>query len=109
MESNIIQLAPTPTFDDWWALFPAEIRKGKKKCRQKWDAITGDGLDTKSLDKDSGVYVPMFHQATPEAITAGTKAWIARLPLNADYTIKDIQYEKRAQQFLNQGLWEDFL
>ncbi len=95
------------TFDDWWPMFPSELRTGKALCRTKWNAITGDGLDTKTKDKDSGLFVDLFLKDTPEAIIAGTKRWVDALPRAADYGYLDIQYQRRAPQFLNQGGWMD--
>ena len=106
--NTVVPLTQPATFADWWDLIPIELRTKRPLCELKWDKITGDGLDTKMLDKDAGVYVRLFLKATPEEIIEGTKIWRQRLKINADYSFhEDIRYERRASQFLNQGAWRD--
>ena len=108
MTTNVIPLHQPATFDDWWDIMPVELRQKRPVCESKWNDITGDGLETRTLDKDSGTYVSLFLKATPEEIIEGTRVWKKRLRMNPDFSYHEsIQYEPRAPQFLNQGRWMD--
>lgn len=75
-----IRQAPEPnSFDELWLHFPPFRRDKKALCRARWDAITGDGLQTRTLDKDSGQYVEIFLKATPEEIIAAAKHYDVRM------------------------------
>ena len=106
---NVVELKAGDRFEEFWKEFPYEIRKGKAVARQKWEAITGEGLDTKTLDRDSNSYVPLFLKATPEEILTGLRAWMKSLKINPDFSYHDdIKYEKRPAQWLNAGRWMDY-
>ena len=109
MPSHLHAVGTAPaTFEDWWQLFPSDLRQKKAVCEQKWKFITGEGLDTTTLDKDSGTYVPLFVKATPEEIIDGTRKWREQLKRQDFGFHPDIRYEPRAPQFLNQARWRDY-
>src|SRR5882672_1979316 len=75
------------TFEEFWRVFPR--RTHKPLARAKWDAITGAGLKTRTLDRDSGQYIEIFLQATPAAILDGAKRY-ARAQIDMKtYRLKD--------------------
>ena len=105
--AEIHKLPDQITFDDFWKRYPRKV--GKAIARAKWNQITGPGLKTRTLDRDSGQYVELDLQATPEEIMAGLKAWWNSIPMKADFT-KDIdeQYIPHPATWLNRGRWEDY-
>ena len=96
--------AAQATFEDFWQLFPASRRGSKPIAQAKWNAITNGGLATKAKDTDSGGYVEIFLQATPEEILAGLKTYIKQRTPKESYTV-DLTYFALATTFLNRGLW----
>jgi hypothetical protein len=105
MNSNVVPLPATATFDDFWRLYPKRV--GKVLAKAKWDAITGQGLDTRILDKDSGTYLHIRLQATAEEIIAGLKAYRSTL-YDSNYRLKtEEQFLPHCATWLNQGRWED--
>lgn len=98
------------TFDEFWLHFPAPRRGQKALCRAKWNAITNGGLKTRTLDKDSGQYVAIELQATPEEIIEGAKRYDAAMR-DASGTFgkykDDGKFCVSPAVWLNQGRWED--
>ncbi|MGI9292385.1 MAG: hypothetical protein ACR2PS_00255 [Pseudomonadales bacterium] len=90
-----------PAFDDVKNLWPSIYRGNVRVAQEKWDEITGEGLQTRVLDRDTGSYHDVFLKATPQEIYRGAKEY------TRDYKEKDgdLQYAKRFQNFLNGGLW----
>ena len=110
--TNVTQLhTATATFDDFWEACPYCRRIGKVKARAKWDAITGDGLKTRTLDRDSGQYMDIELKAAPETIIAGMKAYDRSLRKEGigswDYAVEP-RFILHPATFLNQGRWEDY-
>jgi hypothetical protein len=98
------------TFDEFWFAYPYPARRQKALARAKWEAITGAGLRTRMLDKDSNEYVEIFLQATPAEIVDGVKRYEDKMrkPGIGEYGYKDDgKYICGAAVFLNQGRWED--
>ena len=55
MSETVVQLRLAPTFNDFWKEYPKRV--GRPLAEAKWNAITGDGLKTRTLDRDSNTYV----------------------------------------------------
>lgn len=110
---NVVAMrqAPEPgTFDEFWQLYPYPRRIGKPLARAKWQAITNGGLRTRTLDKDSGQYVTIELQATPEEILAGLKRYDekCRKKGSGEYGYTDEgKFICHPATWLNQGRWED--
>lgn len=108
--NSVVQMprTETATFDDFWRAFPKRV--GKPLAKAKWDAITGDGLKTRTLDKDSGTYVEIELKATADEIVAGAKKYSATQIDRQTYRLKDDgKYTCQPATWLNQGRWMDLL
>lgn len=105
--------APSPgSFEEFWMAYPYPRRVGKAIAQAKWNAITGGGLSTRTLDRDSGTYVSIDLKATPEEILAGVKKYDAkcRKKGTGEFGYEDNgKYICHPSVFLNQGRWLDFL
>lgn len=104
-ESNVVSLRPEQDhFEEFWKLYPRKV--GKPLARAKWNAITGNGLKTRTLDKDSGTYVEIELHASPAEIIAGAKAY--REQQFVGFKLKDDgKFIAHPATWLNQGRWED--
>ena len=105
-----VPIRPAPaveaTFEQFWFLYPRKVDKAL--ARAKWDAITGDGLTTRTLDRDSGQYVVLALAATPAAILAGLRHYLASIPRKPNsYEYLEPQYIPHPATFLNRGRWMD--
>ena len=99
------QAAPA-TFEDFWSRYPKRV--GKPLAKAKWDAITGPGLETRTLDRDSNTYVDITLTATPEEILEGAKRYAKSQIDPQTYKLKDGgKYTLHPATFLNQGRWLD--
>lgn len=110
--NNVRNLFPTDTeaaqdrFDEFWKHFPKRV--GKPLARAKWNAITGPGLKTKTLDRDSGGYVEIELQATPEELIEGAKRYRSTQIDRQTYDLKDGgKFTCHPSTWLNQGRWMD--
>ena len=108
--TNVVKLpaAVPDLFEEFWQAYPRRI--GKALARAKWKAITGPGLKTRTLDKDSGTYVEIELRATPDEIIAGAKRYYQANRLNGtgQYGFKDGgRYLCQPAYWLNRGRWED--
>jgi len=104
------QMPEKDSFDEFWLFYPSVRRVQKALCRAKWNAITGPGLHTRMLDKDSGQFVDIFLQATPREIIDGAKRYADKMrDPNGKYGsyIDGGKYVVSPAVFLNQGRWED--
>lgn len=98
--------AATATFDEFWRTYPRKI--GKPLARAKWDAITNGGLQTRTLDKDSGQYVEINLQATPEELIEGARRYAKSQIDPQTFKVKDGgKFILHPATFLNQGRWLD--
>lgn len=107
---NVVKLNPQATFEDFWKACPRKV--GKPLTQAKWNAITNGGLKTKTLDRDSGEYVEIFVQATPEELVAAMKRYDKSLRSykhDGDYgSLKDDErFIPHPATWLNQGRWMD--
>lgn len=108
MSETVVQLRLAPTFNDFWKAYPKRV--GRPLAEAKWNAITGDGLKTRTLDRDSNTYVEIELKATPEEIIAGAKAYAASQIDRNTYRLKDDgKFTLQPATFLNQGRWMDFV
>ena len=112
---NVVAMRPVPeagSFDEFWQAYPFPRRVGKPLARAKWEAITGDGLKTRTLDRDSGQYVAIELSATPEEILAGLKKYDEKVRKSGtgEYGyLEDGKFVCHPSTFLNQGRWLDYL
>ena len=107
---NSEQIAPpkTASFDDFWKVYPKKV--GKPLAQAKWNAIINGGLKTRTLDRDSGQYVEIELQATPDEIIAGARRYYERnrKPGVGNYGfIDDGKFLLHPATFLNKGRWQD--
>lgn len=94
------------TFDEIWFAFPKPGRKDKPLCRAKYEAITGLGLQTNNLDRDSGGYQAVFLQATHEEILEGVLRYDDEMLDKQGAYGKYKPYVCNLSTFLNRGRWE---
>lgn len=94
-------------FEEFWKAYPRKV--GKPLARAKWNAITGEGLRTRTLDKDSGTYVEIELQASPDKIIEAAKRYrIANTKPNGWELRDEGQFICHAATWLNQGRFEDY-
>ncbi len=108
--ANIFSIAQPATaaasFDEFWRMYPRRV--GKPLARAKWEAITNGGLQTRTLDKDSGQFVEIELQATPEELIAGAKRYRDAQIDRTTFKLKDGgRFICHPATWLNQGRWED--
>lgn len=114
MSTNVVQLqTQMATFDDFWRLCPKKV--GKPIAEAKWRAITSpQGMMTRTLDRDSGLYIDIHLKATPEELIAGMKRYcMEQCPTSTWEEIaqgrarlKDGgKYTCHPSTWLNQGRW----
>lgn len=100
------------SFEAFWRQYPHPRRVGKAVAHAKWLAITGPGLSTRTLDRDSGTYVSIELKATPAEILEGLKKYDAkcRKKGTGEFGYEDDgRFICHPSVFLNQGRWLDFL
>jgi len=103
--TNVIKLQTEGvTFEDFWQRFPASRRGSKPLAMAKWKAITNGGLTTNMKDNDSGQFVEVFLEATPEEILAGLKEYIKQRTDPETYKV-ETKFFALASTFLNRGYW----
>ena len=93
-------------FEAFWKECPKRVDKALAKA--KWDKITGEGLKTRMLDRDSGMFVEIELKATPEELIAGMKRYYRTQFDRATYKIRDDgKYTMHPATWLNRGRWMD--
>jgi len=96
----------TATFEDFWQHYPRRV--GKPLAKAKFDAITGSGLETRTLDRDSNTYVEITLTATPDEILDGAKRYRKSQIDLQTYKLKDDgRFTCHPATWLNQGRWLD--
>ena len=109
--SNVVQMSQPQSdrFEEFWKEYPYPRRIGKMLCKAKWDAITGEGLRTRTFDRDASHYVEIYLQATPDEIIDGVKRYAANnLQGGSGYKFKDDgKFLCQPATWLNQGRWQD--
>lgn len=106
--NNVVQMpmVEADQFEDFWKRYPRRV--GKPLARAKWDAITGDGLQTRTLDKDSGQYVTIELKATPEELIAGADRYRKSQIDPQTFKLRDNgKFTCHPATWLNQGRWLD--
>lgn len=110
MRENVVRLfaEPAPSrFDEVWALWPNKAKK--PLARAKYEAILKGGYDTRTLDKDSGQYIPITLSATEDMIVAGVKKYLDTQLDRKTYRWKDEgRFIPMLSTWLNGGRYEDF-
>lgn len=111
---NVVRLfeeapAPAGDFEAIWRIWPNKAKKVLAKA--KYEAILRGGFRTRTLDKDSGQYVEIELDASPDDILAGVKAYLQsqRATGSGQFGYKDDgRFIPHLATFLNQGRWEDW-
>lgn len=94
-------------FAEFWKWYP--LKKARPKAMALFMAITGPGgYETKTLNKDSGSYIPIHLAATPDEIIEGAKRFWKSLPaVSATSYKRDTSFCPHPATWLNQGRWSD--
>lgn len=91
-------------FEEFWTNYPRKV--GKPLARAKFMAIVKGGFRTKTMDRDSGQYVEIELEATPEEILAGTKRYALSLIDRNTFKRKvEDKFIAHPATFLNRGGW----
>jgi hypothetical protein len=100
------QTATSAGFDACWTYYPNKTKKALAKAR--YEAVV-NGFKTRTLDKDSGMYVELELKASEAEIFAGVKAYVESQIDKRTFKMKDDgKYVPMFAVFLNQGRWMDF-
>jgi hypothetical protein len=106
--TNVVKLPVNGyAFDEFWEQCPRKA--GRALTRKKWEEIISEkGLQTHTLCRDSGKYVSIHLQATPQELIEGMKRYRKSQYDPNTYKLKDNgQYTLHPATWLNQGRWED--
>lgn len=116
--SNVVGLfaddfTPKPTkeiaatrFDECWKLWP--VKQGKMIAKAKYLAIL-KGCSSRTLEKDSGMFISLELHATEDEIVNGIKKYLASQVDKNTYRMKDDgKYIPHLATFLNRGRWADY-
>jgi hypothetical protein len=96
--SNVVPLTKAVSFDDLWAAVPPEKRIDKALCRAKFTAIISEqGMHTKNLDRDSGLFIAVHLKATAEELLRG---WIRYI---GEHATADTRWHPPAKMKLKEG------
>lgn len=102
------QAAPQGDFEALWKIW--RRKDGKAVARTKYLAILKGGYLTQTLDKSSGMFVPMELSATHEEIVAGAKAYMdSQLDKNTFRLKDDGKFIPHLATWLGRAGWEDWL
>ncbi len=111
MRENVVSLFPEPKpsrFEEVWKLWPNKAKKPLAKA--KYDAILKGNFVTRTLDKDSGLFVAIEVEGTEEQVIAGIKAYLKSQIDTKTFKMKDDgKYVPHLATFLNQGRFLDHL
>ena len=89
-------------FEEFWKAYPHHSTRSKRAMsKAKWDAITGNGLDTVAKDGE-GNSMRLNLKADPKRIYRAALAF--RMGMSQD----DMKFAPGAQVWLNQGRFEDY-
>jgi hypothetical protein len=101
MTVTVVTLIPA-TFETFWAECPKKV--GRIIAQARFDAITGDGLHTRTKDRDSDTYVDVFLKAAPQEIIDGMKRYRKRVWITEETEARWILHPST---WLNRGGWLD--
>lgn len=99
-------------FDDFWKAYPFPRRQGKAMAKAKFDQITNGGMTTRTLDRDSGMYVELTLQDSPENVIKGVLAYAEshKNTGSGAFGYKDGgKFIMHPSTFLNRGAWMDWI
>lgn len=106
---HAIQRAPEAQkadFETFWLQYPRKV--GKALARAKFNAITNGGLQTKMRCPDSGMFVDVYLEATPEQLVEAARAFRKSL-VGPDFKLTvEERFIPHASTWLNKGRFEDF-
>ena len=105
---EIVKLHPEKlTFEDFWKVCPKKV--GRALTRAKFDAITSDaGLQTRTLDRDSGNYVDIHLKATASELVSAMRRYEKAQTDPKTFGLKeDGKFTLHPATWLNQGRWMD--
>lgn len=109
MTATVHQISPAQDrFEEFWQAYPRRV--GKPLARAKFLQITGEGLKTRTLDKDSNTYVSIELRATPDELIDGAKRYYDRNRKHGagEYGfVDDGKFLCHPSTWLNQGRWMD--
>ena len=104
---NIVSLPTPDRFEEFWKVYPRKVRKAL--ARAKFEAITGEGLETKTLDRDSGEYVPIFLKADADTLIEAARRYRKSNIDPHTFDMKDDgKFMCHPATWLNQGRWEAY-
>lgn len=94
-------------FEEFWKAYPKKV--GKPIAKVKFDQIVNGGLQTRTLDKDSGQFVDIELEATADEIIEAAKKYRSSQIDRNTFTLKDGgKYIPHPATWLNQGrFWDD--
>lgn len=100
------QQAQDTRFLELWTRWPKDRRTKKPATRAKYEAVL-HGVQTRTLDRDSGLYIDIYLKATEEEILAGAKDYLSAQIDPNTYKLKDGgKYIPELCTWLNRGMWE---
>lgn len=100
-------MAAPSRFEELWKLWPNKSKK--PLARAKYDAIVKGGFKTRTLDKDSGMFMDIELTASAETILAGAKSYLSSQIDRNTYRLKDDgRFIPHLSTWLNGGRWEDW-
>lgn len=96
-------------FEEFWRWYPHHKRRSSKSASRKlFMDITGDGIKTRTRNKDSGGYVEITLMATAHEIITGAKQYRKdMIPQSSGSYAPDTTYVPAAEVWLNGGRWEE--
>ena len=96
------EYAALSDFGKFWFNCPKKVDKALTE--RKFERITGEGLDTRTFDRDSNGYECMSHRAAPAELIEGMRRYAA--------VCAEEQTERRyimhPATSLNKGRWRDY-
>ena len=101
MTATVVDLAPA-TFKTFWDNCPRKV--GRIMAQSKFEAITGDGLHTRTKDRDSDTYIEVFLKATAQEVIEGMKRYRKRVWVTEE---TDERFILHPSTWLNRGGWLD--
>ena len=110
LASNVVPITQPDRFDEFWAACPKKVDKAL--TRAKFAAITSErGLKTRTLDRDSGMYIEVHLKATADELIKAMRdyAWSQKADGSAfgSGVLKDGgKFTMQPATWLNRGRWE---
>lgn len=93
-------------FEEAWKIWP--VKAGKLIAKAKYEAVI-KGCSSRTLEKDSGMFINLELKATEDEVIDGIKKYLASQVDKNTYRLKDEgKYIPHLATFLNRGRWADF-